>query len=127
MKLKYFLLIISLTLGFTIQSQNSASKQPKTAVSIYTFSSLSQNINSISNLSKKLNLKNFQFAHVNYFNPNFNQFPFYFEDLSKNPSDLVYDFKRFQDKLIPREFLIENNPTLWNLQCPNPLSVQPTQ
>ena len=125
MKTKYLFITITLFFVFFSNAQSSTKNQQKPLLSIYTFSSLSKN--SISNLSKTLNLKSIRFTRVNYFNPNFNEFPFYFEDLSKNPSDFAYDFKRYQDRLLPREFLVENNPTLWNLQCPNPLSVQPLE
>ncbi|WP_397444591.1 hypothetical protein [Polaribacter sp. R77954] len=127
MKVRYLLITITLFLGLCTQAQNTTKTQLKTAVSIYTFSSLSKNTNSISNLNKKLNLKNIQFGYVGHINSDFNRFPLFFQDLSQTPSDFIYDYKRFQDRNIPIAFLVENNPTFWNLQCPNPLSVQPTE
>ena len=125
MKAKYLLFAVTILLSISLNAQ----KKTKTnkPLSIYTQTKLQNSKNSFSAINKKLKLHNFQFAYVGHFNSNLNQFPFYFEDLSATSADLVYDFKRFQDRLLPREFLIENNPTLWNLQCPNPLSVQPTE
>lgn len=127
MKSKYLLLIISLTIGFTINAQSSTQKNPKTLQSIYTFSNFVNSTNSFSNLNKKLSLKNLQFGFVGHFNPDFNPFPLYFEDLSKTPTDFDYDYKRFQDRNLNKVFLIENNPFRRNLNCPNPLSFQTTK
>ncbi|MHB0754816.1 hypothetical protein [Polaribacter sp. M15] len=126
MNLRHFLITISLFLGCFIHAQNATKAPSKKAVSIYTFSSLSKNSNSIANLHKKLNLSHVQFAYVGHFISDFNQPSLFFEDLSNTQSDFIYDYKRHQDRNLPIAFLVENNPTRWNLQCPNLLSVQAT-
>ncbi len=127
MKIKYFLIIIALFLGLSNHAQTSTKTPSNKAVSIYTFSSLSKNANSIANLHKKLKLNHVQFAYVGHFISDFNQIPLFFEDVSKTHADFIFDYKRYQDRNLPIAFLVENNPTRWNLQCPNLLSVHATE
>ena len=57
-----------------------------------------------------------------------NTFSFNFNDLRKNASALVYeDYLKYRDENLLKGFLLKNDPTRWNLQCPSPLSVQPTE
>ena len=98
-------------------------KQPK---SIYTFSSTPLK-NSTYVLNKKLKLNNFDFVYVDLLDVDLNQFSIDFQNIGKKPSSLIYDdYNAYRDENFLKGFRLENDPTRWNLQFPNPLSVQPT-
>lgn len=115
-----------LLLSLSLNAQNPKEKTTK-AVSIYTFSSLSKNVNSISKLNKKLNLKNFRFVYANQNAIDLNLFALNFDDIGVKPSTLIYDdYLAYRDENLLKGFRLKNDPTRWNLQFPNSLSVQPT-
>lgn len=118
--LPLFVLVYFFTLSFFAQQKVN---QPK---SIYTYSSISLTNSSFA-LNNKLKLKGFDFVYVNLLDLDLNQFSIDFANFSKTPSPLIYDdYNAYRDENFLKGFRLENDPTRWNLQCPSPLSVQPT-
>ncbi|WP_439132644.1 hypothetical protein [Polaribacter sp.] len=128
MKTIYFFALISLVIVTSLNAQNSSKSQTKPFVSIYTFSSFSKNSNSFSYLNKKLNLSDFQFVYANLNDFDSNLFSIEFRNLRNYPSAFIYDdYIAYRDENLLKGFRLKNDPTLWNLHCPSPLSVQPTK
>jgi len=129
MKLKNILFTLFLLINLSFFAQNANSSTLKKPASIYTVSNTILNPNnSFSTLNKKLNLKNFNFVYVDLIDLDLNQFSFEFKDLGRNPTAFIYDdYIAYRDENLLKGFLLEHDPTRWNLQCPNPLSVQPTE
>lgn len=115
MKNKYFFFITLFLFSITINGQKS--NKP---VSIYTFSNITTDQNGFSFLKDKLKLGDYRFVFSNSFDQFSSQFLDNFENIGKNPSELTYDYKRSLDRNLPRKFLLKNDPTRWNLQCPPP-------
>jgi hypothetical protein len=126
MKSQFLPLVFTLFLSvsFFAQKKNS-SKKP---TSIYTISSIQNSKNSFSVLNQKLKLNNFNFIYVNQNDLDLNLFSVQFKDIGKNPSAFIHDdYIAYRDEFLLKGFLLKNDPTRWNLQCPSPLSVQPTE
>lgn len=127
MKTKYLFLMVIFLLSASIYAQKKAITYSKKPTSIYTFSKFSNDKNSFSAINKKLNLYKLNFIIVDQNDIDTNTFSFDFDDLGKKSSALVYeDYLKYRDENLLKGFLLKNDPTRWNLQCPNPLSVQPT-
>lgn len=121
-KIQLVLFAIACTFSLSLSAQQKQN-QPK---SIYTFSSIALK-NSAYALNNKLKLKNFDFVYVDLLDLDLNQFSVEFQNLGKKPSSLIYDdYNAYRDENFLKGFRLENDPTRWNLQCPSPLSVQPT-
>jgi hypothetical protein len=121
MKNKHFFLALIFIFSYTINGQNKPTKDSKKPTSIYTFSSFSKDKNSFSIINKKLKLKNFQFVYVDLIDLDTNTFSFNFNDISKNPSAYIYDdYLKYRDENLLKGFIEKNDPTRWNLQCPQP-------
>lgn len=128
MKIKYFFLVIIFLSSISINAQKTNTNFSKKPASIYTFSSFSKNKNSFSAINKKLSLNNFSFSFINVIDADFNQLSIETNNVYKNGSIfIVDDYNRIQNENLLKGFLIKNDPTRWNLQCPNPLSVQPVE
>ena len=128
MKLKNIIFTVFLLINLSFFAQKTTTSTSKKPTSIYTVSNLLNNKNSFSALNKKLKLNNFQFVFVNQIDLDLNQFSVQFRDIGKNPSTFIYDdYTAYRDENLLKGFLLKNDPTRWNLQCPNPLSVQPTE
>lgn len=124
--MKYLLLTATLLFSVSFFAQkNNTSMKP---LSIYTQTTLLNSKNSFSAINKKLKLNNFHFIYVNQNDLDLNLFSFQFSDIGKTPSALIYDdLIAYRDENLLKGFLLENDPTRWNLQCPNPLSVKPVE
>lgn len=127
MKTKHLLLALIFLFSISMNAQKTNTASSKKPTSIYTFSNL-LNTNSFSAINKKLNLKNLNFVIVDQIDIDTNTFPLNFNDLEKNATAFIYDdYVKYRDENLLKGFLLKNDPTRWNLQCPNPLSVQPTE
>ncbi len=90
-------------------------------VSIYTVPSFSNGENNFSAINKKLKLSNLHFVIVDELDLDLNRFSINAKDFGKKPSAFIYDdYKRYQDRNLLKGFLLKNDPTRWNLQCPQP-------
>lgn len=128
MKTNYLFLSFVLLFSFSINAQKTNTSTSKKPVSIYTVSNLLNSNNNFSAINKKLKLNNFDFVYVDQMDLNLNLFSFEFKDLGKNPTAFIYDdYVAYRDENLLKGFLLENDPTRWNLWCPSPLSVQPTE
>ena len=128
MKTNFLLLVLSLIFSFSIYAQNTTTATLKKPVSIYTLSNLLNSKNNFSDINKKLKLNNFDFVYVNQEDLDSNLFSFQFDDIGKNPTAFIYDdYIAYRDENLLKGFLLENDPTRWNLWCPSPLAVQPTE
>lgn len=128
MKISYSLLSFLLLISLQFNAQNASKNNTKKTVSIYTFSSFSYNKNSISALNQKLKLNDFNFVYVNPIDLDLNQFSIQFNNLGKKPSQFIYDdYIAYRDENLLKGWFRKHDPTRWNLQCPNPLSIQPTE
>ncbi|UAM97560.1 hypothetical protein K8354_14800 [Polaribacter litorisediminis] len=122
-----FLVIISLfSIAVNAQKKNiNLSNKP---ASIYTFSKAISDKNGFSAINKKLQLTNFNFVYVDLLDLDLNRMSIDSNNLRNTPSAYIFDdYKRYQDRNLLKGFLLENDPTRWNLQCQNPLSVQPIE
>ena len=128
MKLKNIFFTVFLLINLSFFAQNTTTSTLKKPVSIYTLSNLLNSNNSFSSINKKLKLNNFDFVYVNQKDLDLNLFSFQFKDIGKNPSAFIYDdYIAYRDENSLKGFLLDNDPTRWNLWCPSPLSVQPTE
>ncbi|WP_339886049.1 hypothetical protein [Polaribacter vadi] len=128
MKNNYLFLMLIFLLSFSINAQKTTTSTLKKSASIYTVSGLFNASNNFSAINKKLKLNNFDFVYVDQMDLDLNQFSFQFKDLGKNPTAFIYDdYAAYRDENLLKGFLLDNDPTRWNLWCPSPLSVQPTE
>ena len=128
MKTNYLFLSLILLFSFSINAQKTNTSTSKKPVSIYTVSNLLNSNNNFSAINKKLKLNNFDFVYVDQMDLDLNLFSFEFKDIGKNPTAFIYDdYVAYRDENLLKGFLLENDPTRWNLWCPSPLSVQPTE
>jgi hypothetical protein len=128
MKLKNIFFTVFLFINLSFFAQHTTTSTSKKPVSIYTLSNLLNANKSFSSINKKLKLNNFDFVYVNQKDLDLNLFSFQFKDIGKNPSAFIYDdYIAYRDENLLKGFLLENDPTRWNLWCPSPLSVQPTE
>ena len=111
---KIFLLLVFLFISISITSQNSNEASKKLPNSIYTLNSFN-NSNDFYAINKKLNLTDFSFVYVNQTDLDLNLFSFDTKNLSKKPSEFIYDdYKRYQDNNLLKGFLLKNDPTRWH-------------
>ena len=128
MKIKNIFFTVFLFINLSFFAQKTTTSTLKKPVSIYTISNLLNANNSFSSINKKLKLNNFDFVYVNQKDLDLNLFSFQFKDIGKNPSAFIYDdYIAYRDENLLKGFLLDNDPTRWNLWCPSPLSVQPTE
>jgi len=128
MKTNYLFLSFVLLFSFSMNAQKTTTSTSKKPVSIYTVSNLLNSNNNFSAINKKLKLNNFDFVYVDQMDLDLNLFSFEFKDIGKNPTAFIYDdYVAYKDENLLKGFLLENDPTRWNLWCPSPLSVQPTE
>ncbi|PQJ79686.1 hypothetical protein [Polaribacter porphyrae] len=128
MKIKYQILLLTLLFSFSFSAQKKNTHQSKKITSIYTFSSFSNNANSFTNFNKKLKLNNLRFVYLNQDGLDLNLFSFNFRDIGVTPSKFIYDdYISYRDEYLLKGWIRKHDPTHWNLQCPNPLNIQPTQ
>ncbi len=128
MKTNYLFLSFVLLFSFSMNAQKTNTSTSKKPVSIYTVSNLLNSNNNFSAINKKLKLNNFDFVYVDQMDLDLNLFSFEFKDIGKNPTAFIYDdYVAYRDENLLKGFLLENDPTRWNLWCPSPLSVQPTE
>lgn len=119
MKNTYFFIILFFLFSFTKNAQATSKTGLKKPVSIYSVSNVLNSKNSFSAIKKKLN--NLNFVFVDLINLDTNTFSLNFNDLGKNPSAYIYnDNKKYRDENLLKGFLEKNDPTRWNLQCPQP-------
>ncbi len=127
MKTKLLFLAIIFLFNISMNAQKTNKTSLKKPTSIYTFSHFLTK-NNFSFINKKLKIKNFDFVIVNQIDIDTNTFSINFKDLGKNPTTFINDdYVAYRDENLLKGFLLKNDPTRWNLQCPNPLSVQPTE
>lgn len=86
--------------------------------SIYTFSALKKDVNSISSINKRLKLTYFEFVIISIDDIENNMVSLNSRNIGKTPSAFIYDdYKRYQNNNLLKGFLIKNDPTRWNLHC----------
>ncbi|WP_155810445.1 hypothetical protein [Polaribacter sp. Hel_I_88] len=128
MKLKNIYFSIFLLINLSIFAQNTTTPTLKKPVSIYTFSNLLNSKNDFSDINKKLKLNNFNFAYLDLNDSDANPYSLRLRNFGKTPTAFIYDdYIAYRDENLLKGFLLENDPTRWNLWCPSPLSVQPTE
>lgn len=128
MKIKYFFFILVFICGTSIHAQRKTDSITIKPTSIYTFSKFSNHKNSFSAINKRLNLINLKFVFVDIIDSDLNQFSVETNNLGKTSSKFISDdYNRFINRNLLKGFLFKNDPTRWNLQCSNPLSVQPSK
>lgn len=121
MKFKYFLSALVFLFSIAINAQEQDKDSSKKPTSIYTLSAITINENGFSAINEKLKLSNFKFVYVDGVDLDINRFSINSKYFGKKPSGFIYDdFKRYQDKNLLKGFLLKNDPTRWNLQCPQP-------
>jgi hypothetical protein len=116
---KIFLFLTTLLLMSTsFYAQKVVKTINKAPVSIYTFNSLEKDSFSISLLNKRLQLKSFNSIIVDIHNVDQKIYPLTFMEIGERTSASVYDdYQSYQNNNFLKEFLFDNNPTRWNLQC----------
>jgi len=129
MKKYHTFLVIIFIFSININAQKTTTSPPKKSASIYTvYNNVLNSNNSFSTLNKKLNLNSFNFVYVNLVALDVNQFYFEFKNIGSNPTAFIYDdYMAYRDENLLKGFLLKHDPTRWNLWCPSPLSVQPTE
>jgi hypothetical protein len=121
MKNPYFFITLFFLLNFALNAQITSKTGLKKPVSIYSVSNVLNSKNSFSAINKKLKLNNFNFIFVDLIDLDTNTFSVNFNDLGKNPSAYIYDDnKKYREENLLKGFLEKNDPTRWNLQCPQP-------
>jgi hypothetical protein len=121
MQIKYSFLLLIFLFSLAIKGQIIDENLLEKPLSIYTFSNFSNGKNNFSAINKKLKLKNLNFMLIDAFDPTQNWFSVDYKDLGETPTALIYeDYKRYLDRNILNAFLLKNDPTRWNLQCPPP-------
>lgn len=121
MKNSYFFIALFVLFSVTLNAQVGQKTAPKKPTSIYTFSNIIKNKNSISGINKKLNLHNFDFLIVDPLDIDSNRFSINMKDICRTPSIYIYDdYIKYRDENLLKGFLMKNDPTQWNLQCPQP-------
>ena len=117
MKNQIFLLFFSL-LSISFYAQQKAVKKIKVPLSIYTHSSLKEDINSLTSVNKRLNLSSFEFFsfYINSVDFVENSRFVEFKNMVKKP--IIYkmdDYRRYQNNKFMREISFKNDPTRWRL------------
>lgn len=126
MKTKLSFLAVIFLFSTAVNAQKKDTNSSNNPVTIYTFSKSIRDKNSFSAINKKLQLTNFNFVYVDPLDLELNRMSIDSNNLSNIPSAYIFDdYKRYQDRNLLKGFLLENDPTRWNLQCRNLLSVQP--
>ncbi|MGK0414398.1 MAG: putative membrane protein [Polaribacter sp.] len=128
MKTKLLFLAVIFLFSTAVSAQKKNTNSSNKPVSIYTFSKSISDKNGFSAINKKLQLTNFNFVYVDPLDLDLNRMSIDSNNLSNTPSAYIFDdYKRYQDRNLLKGFLLKNDPTRWNLQCPNPLSIQPIE
>ena len=106
-------------MSLATQAQKTLHNLSKKSKSVYTFSLFSNDENSFSAINKKLKLSGFNFVFVDGLELELNRFTINTENFGRHPSKFIYDdYKRYQDRNLLKYFLLKNDLTRWNLQCP---------
>ena len=128
METKLFFLALIFLFSGAVNAQQKNTTSSSKPVSIYTFSKTISDKNSFSAINKRLQLTHFNFVYVDPLDIDLNRMSIDSNNLSNVPSAYIFDdYRRYQDRNLLKGFLLENDPTRWNLHCPNPLSIQPTE
>jgi hypothetical protein len=118
MKKLLLFLPLSLLMSTFFYAQKVIKITNKAPLSIYAFNSLEKNNFSISLLNKRLQLKSFNSIIINIHNVDQKIYPLNFMEIGERTSTSVYDgYESYQNNNFLKEFLFDNNPTRWNLQC----------
>jgi hypothetical protein len=121
MKTTYLFLATLFIFSVSLNAQKNAKTLSKAPVSIYTFSNFSTGKNGFSAINKKLKLSNFNFVFVDGIDLDLNRFSINAKNINIQPSEFIYDdYQRYLDRNLLKGFLLKNDPTRWNLQCPQP-------
>jgi len=118
MKKLLLFLPLSLLMSSFFYAQKVVKITNKAPVSIYAFNSLEKDNFSISLLNKRLQLKSFNSIIVDIHDVDQKIYPLTFMEIGERTSGYIYDdYKSYQNNNFLKEFLFNNNPTRWNLQC----------
>jgi hypothetical protein len=121
MKTKYLLFTALFLIGFSVSAQSTTSTSTKKPASIYSFSNVMNNSNSFSAVNKKLRLLKLDFVIVDQIDIDTRRFSIDVKDIGKTPTAFIYDdYRKYQDENLLKGFLEKNDPSYWNLQCPQP-------
>jgi hypothetical protein len=118
MKKRLLFLTVFLWVHIAVNAQETNISKHKAPISIYTFNALKKDMQSISSLSKRLNIRTFSFILADAHNIDQKIHPLNFKEIGDNVPTYVYDsYEKYQDNTFLKEFLFDNDPTRWNLQC----------
>jgi len=118
MKKGLLFLTVFLWIPISINAQKTNINKHKAPISIYTFNTLKKDTQSISSLSKRLNISTFSFILADTHNIDQKIYPLNFKEIGDKAPAYVYDsYEKYQDNTFLKEFLFDNDPTRWNLQC----------
>ena len=107
-----------LLMSTSFYAQKVVKKINKAPISIYTFNSLKKDTQSISSLSKRLNISTYSFILTDAHNINQKIYPLNFKEIGDKRPAYVYDsYEKYQDHTFLKEFLFDNDPTRWRLHC----------
>lgn len=110
------LFIVVFFVSISVNAQKKDANIKKLPTSIYTFNPLGKDLNGISAINKKLNLKSFDFVFVDIVDIDLNQYSIDIKNVYKVPSEFIYDdLRRYQNSNLLKGFLRKNDPTRWNL------------
>ena len=101
--------------SFAQKIENATIKLPK---SIYTLNYFSEDKNGFSEVNKRLNITSYKFAFVSALDIETNRMTINSRNVGIKPSKFIYDdYNSYQNNNLLKGFLVENDPTRWNLQC----------
>ncbi|TXD53439.1 MULTISPECIES: hypothetical protein [unclassified Polaribacter] len=121
MKNRLFFIVTFFIFSISLNAQIAKKKTATKPTSIYTISNVLNANNSFSTIHKKLKLNNFNFVYVDLIDLDTNTFSFNFDDLGKNPTTYIYDdYEKYRNENLLKGFIQKNDPSYWNLQCPQP-------
>lgn len=121
--MKATLLCIFLSLFGTLSAsaQSKAQVKPK---SIYTFSATNTLSFDKVTLNKRLNLTGHKFVYIDLLDLDTNILSLNARNIGRKPTKWIHDdYFKYRDENLLKGFRLKYDPTRWNLQCPNPLSV----
>ncbi|TVZ56084.1 hypothetical protein OD91_1363 [Lutibacter sp. Hel_I_33_5] len=112
-----FLGLIFTSSSLLAQTNNSK----KLPISIYTFNKITKDNYGFASINKRLNIKEYDFAFVDFFDIENNLFTFDYKNFGRDANTFNEDdLKRYQNTNFTKKFLLKNDPTRWNLHnCNN--------
>jgi hypothetical protein len=102
----------------SFQAQEIKKSTKKAPQSIYTYGSFNTDTTNFFSLNERLNLASYNFVIVSQIDIDLNRASLNLKDIGKKASKFIYDdYTRYQNNNLLKGFLLENDPTRWNLHC----------